>query len=123
MQINQRFAASGRGYVRAVYSKRARGFAVPVDLLRAHCRALMWSGSRGRVRDAFAGYLVSDLDIAAFSESRKNHQLRRVGVFGTGFQLAACFGGDLDAPEWILGGSVIESFGGPFQSGVGRGSL
>lgn len=122
MQINQGFAASGRGYVRAVFSRRMRGYAFPLDLVRVHLRAVNSAGVARRMRAAFAGYLVSDDESGyPFSNRRAKYQGRRVGVMGTGFQLASEFGGDLDAPEWILAGSVIESLGGPFPSGVRRG--
>lgn len=124
MKINQGFVASGRDYVLAVFSRRVRGYALPLDLVRVQVRVADSVGTVRRTRQAFADYLVTDGEAGyPFRNRRKNHQMRRVGVFGTGFQLAACFGGDLDAPEWILGGSVVESLGGPFQSGVRRGEL
>lgn len=123
MKINQSFAASGRGYVRAVYSKRARGFAVPVDLLRVHCRTLVRVGVRGRVRDAFAGYLVTDDECGPFSESRKNYAGRPYWVMRTGCALPSNFGGDLDAPEWIAAGAMFWCDGvGPFQVARARGA-
>ena len=106
MQINQGFAVGGVGYVRAVFSRRARGHVVPFDLLRAHCRALMWSGVRRRLRADFAGYLVTESEVAAFSDRRKNYAPRRFGSLNTGFQMVQSFGGDLDAPDWILSGGM-----------------
>jgi len=114
MRINQGFAASGRGYVRAVFSRRMRGYALPLDLVRVHLRA---SNScrllPRRLRAAFAGYLVSESDIAPFSESRKNYQPRRVGLMNTGFPFPSNFGGDIDAPEWIASGAMtwVDSVG------------
>lgn len=108
MQINQGFAASGRGYVRAVFSRRMRGYALPVELVRVHLRALrMIETPRSkRLRAAFAGYLVSESDIAAFSESRKKYAPRIIGVVRTGFAYVDCVGGDIDAPGWILAGAM-----------------
>ena len=106
MQINQGFAVGGAGYVRAVFSHRARGHAAPVDLLRAVLRGVITCGMLRRVRADFAGYLVTESDIAAFSESRKNYAPRRVGVLNTGFPMPSNFGGDIDAPEWISSGAM-----------------
>lgn len=47
-----------QGYVRAVFSQRARGHAVPVDLLRAHLRGVNRVAVRRRLASAFAGWLV-----------------------------------------------------------------
>ena len=47
------------GFVRAVFSRRHGGHSAPLDLVRAHLRAV---GIRRRCRDAFAGYLVTDSD-------------------------------------------------------------
>lgn len=117
-------SSSNRGYVMAVFSRRVRGCALPVDLLRVHLRALNSAGMARRLRAAFAGYLVSDAEAGSlFSNRRAVHQMRRVGVMGTGYPFASEFGGDLDAPEWILAGSVVESFGEPFPTGVRRGEL
>jgi hypothetical protein len=117
------FDVRGRGFVLAVNSARLRGHAAPLALVRVQLRAVNSVGVARRLREAFAGYLVTDPEAGyPFRNSRQKYQMRRVGVFGTGFPLVACFGGDLDAPEWILGGSVVESFGVPFPSGVGRGA-
>ena len=43
-----------------VYSRRARGFAVPVELLRVVCRVKNRCAVRGRVASAFSGYLVTE---------------------------------------------------------------
>ena len=107
MQINQGFAASGRGYVRAVFSRRMRGYALPVDLVRVHRRESNSAGMARRLRAAFAGYLVTDSDVAPFSDRRKIYNPRRVGVLNTGFPFPANFGGDIDAPEWIASGAML----------------
>lgn len=124
MQINQGFAASGRGYVRAVFSRRMRGYALPLDLVRVHLRASNSAGMARRLRAAFAGYLVTDSDVAPFSDSRKIYKPRRVGVMNTGFALPSNFGGDLDAPEWIASGAMFWADGvGPFPDAWARGGL
>lgn len=124
MRINQGFDVRGRGYVLAVKSGRLRGHAAPLALVRVQLRAVNSAGVARRLRAAFAGYLVTDGEAGyPFRNSRKKYQGRRVGVMGTGYPMANLFGGDLDAPEWILAGSVIASFGVPFPSGVRRGAL
>lgn len=124
MQINQGFDVRGRGYVLAVKSARLRCHAAPLALVRVICRLEGQAAWRRRVAAAFAGYLVTDGEAGyPFRNSRKKYQGRRVGVMGTGYPMAHLFGGDLDAPEWILAGSVIASFGVPFPSGVRRGAL
>lgn len=60
MQINQGFAVGGAGYVRAVFSRRARGHAAPVDLLRVVLRVACLVAVRERLRREFAGYLVTE---------------------------------------------------------------
>lgn len=57
--------AVGRGHVRAVFSPRCKGHAAPLDLIRVHLRAV---AMRGRVRAAFADYLVTDSDDEALRE-------------------------------------------------------
>lgn len=122
MKINQGFAVGGAGYVRAVFSRRARGHAAPVDLLRAVLRGVITCGMLRRVRADFAGYLVTESDVAAFSDRRKNYAPRRFGSLSTGFQMVQNFGGDLDAPDWILSGGMmwIDRFG-PFPMARVRG--
>lgn len=119
MEKNTGFAGSAKGYVRAVFSEKRRGYCLPVDLLRAHCRAVVCSGARERVSRAFADYLVTDPEAGyPFRDSRDKYQLRRVGVMGTGFQMPSDFGGHLDAPEWVLSGAMRWVDGvGPFPVG------
>lgn len=69
--------AASRGYVRAVFSQRWRGFALPLDLVRAHLRAVRshlmavdlcdcaglasdGDALRARLAAEFGGYLVSE---------------------------------------------------------------
>ena len=96
----------GSGWVRAVFSKRCRGFAAPLDLIKKQLRIAHNCGAIKRVREDFANYLVSDFDEQPFSEGRKKYAPRRVGVMNTGFPLASDFGGDIDAPDWIASGAM-----------------
>lgn len=70
-------AAAPAGYVRAVFSRKAGGFAAPLDLMRAQARAAGRLAQRGRLRAAFAGYLVSDSDDEA---------LRRLENYGRKYE-------------------------------------
>lgn len=72
--------AAGRGHVRAVFSERCRGHAVPLDLVRVHLRAVGRMALRGRVAAAFAGYLVTDSD---------DDELRRLEIYGRKYQTKA----------------------------------
>lgn len=53
-------AVGAGGYVRAVFSRRVRGFGAPVDLIRVCLRAKGAAAEQARVRGAFVGYLVSE---------------------------------------------------------------
>lgn len=53
-------AAAPGGYVRAVFSRKAGGFAAPLDLMRAQIGAAGRLARRRRLRAAFGDYLVSD---------------------------------------------------------------
>lgn len=119
--------AAGRGHVRAVFSARCRGYAAPVDLVRAHLRAVGRVALRGRLVHAFAGYLVTDPDdaqlrgleiagkSAPFSEVRGRHRmsLDRLASTGRGpwsFHLhstcADAAHGCLDAPVYMAAGAM-----------------
>lgn len=124
--------AAGRGHVRAVFSGRCRGHAVPLDLVRVHLRAVGRMALRGRVAAAFAGYLVTDSDDdelrrleiygrkyeakkAAFSEVRGRHRmaLDRLAATGRGpwsfhLQSSGFDGGMgcLDAPGYMAAGGM-----------------
>ena len=80
------------------------------------------AGMARRLRAAFAGYLVTDSDVAPFSDRRKIYKPRRVGSMNTGFPLPSNFGGDIDAPEWIASGAMLwlDSIG-PFPISRKRG--
>lgn len=103
MQINQGFAASGRGYVRAVFSRRMRGYALPLDLVRVHLRA--------RLREAFAGYLVTEQEalpvwrvdgrVVLIVATQERCQILRYGVDDFG----KC-GASMDAPRFLPAGST-----------------
>jgi hypothetical protein len=108
MKINQGFAASGRGYVRAVFSRRMRGYALPVDLVRVHLRATNSAGMARRLRAAFADYLVSEV----WSDNRPEHNL---GVdtycctskdFMCDVRYSLGAGGPIDAPPYIAAGGM-----------------
>ncbi len=64
------------GHVRAVFSRRRQGFAVPVDLLRVHLRGCnRLSAERHnaavyeRLAGDFAGYLVTESDCDSISDA------------------------------------------------------
>lgn len=100
-------AGSHKGHVRAVFSERCRGFALPLDLVRVHCRAvarvLSMFGTdaqnealrvleRARVSAAFADYLISDDEAGyPFVNRRREHApvLDRIAVTGGVSGLAA----------------------------------
>lgn len=141
--IENQNTAAGRGHVRAVFSERCRGFVAPLDLVRAHLRAV-WGGvrwhllavdlcdcvatagdaqddelraleMRGRVRAAFADYLVTDGEALAFSESRGLHKPEndRLAMTGRGpwlFDLqSGLFDGGhgcMDAPHYLAAGGM-----------------
>lgn len=145
--------AGGRGHVRAVFSERCRGFAAPLDLVRVHLRAigrliermdseLRALEMRGRVRGAFADYLVSDAAPCelleaemvacwpwnqagraafAFSGRREWHQIgiNRLCVTGSRSPIEAGYrdmaGGPLDAPDCLPAGActrAVAAYGG-----------
>ena len=125
--IENQNTAAGRGHVRAVLSERCRGFAAPLDLVRAHLRAVGRLAMLGRVRDAFAGYLVTDSDDVAlreleqmeagypFRNEREKYRLTFDRLATTGrepwsfdLQPGFAFGiiGCLDAPGYIAAGAM-----------------
>lgn len=53
-------AIAQAGYVRACFSKRLKGHALPLELVRRHLGAVNESGFRRRLRREFSGYLVTD---------------------------------------------------------------
>lgn len=141
--VENQGTASSRGHVRAVFSERCRGFAAPLDLVRALVRArrVEWLRGifeaaradglarlgefqddelralemRGRLRAAFAGYLVTDDEAGAFSELRGRHLPAndRLAMTGRGpwsFDLqSGMFDGGMgcmDAPHYIAAGGM-----------------
>lgn len=117
-------AAAPGGYVRAVFSRRVGGFAAPLDLMRAHLRAV---GVRRRCRAAFADYLVTDSDdlelraleavpVPAFYESRGKYTPKNDAIAMTAYgpwldELQSVFHpfdvqGSLDAPQSIAAGAM-----------------
>lgn len=119
----QALAGASVGHVRACFSGRCRGFAAPVDLMRAHLRAVNRCAVRRRVASAFAGYLVTDAGpdvLPLFSQHRGAHEYgiltecvtgaAGVGFFGSNWGKA---GGPIDAPELLPAGSMRSAdFGG-----------
>lgn len=120
--------AAGRGHVRAVFSGRCRGHAVPLDLVRVHLRAVARVALRGRLRAEFAGYMVNDPDDeslrrleiagrekAAFADGRARHKpaLDRIAATGRrpwSFHLQSGMDdvghGCLDAPGYMAAGAM-----------------
>lgn len=121
--------AAGRGHVRAVFSERCRGHAVPLDLVRAHLRGVGRLAIRARVAAAFSDYLVTDcpddaalrrLEIegkkaAAFSDARRRHRpaVDRLAATGRGpwsFDLLSsdtdAGHGCIDAPDYLAAGAM-----------------
>lgn len=102
------------GYVRAVFSERARGFAAPLDLLRVVCRVVCRVAgrvaTRQRIGDAFKGYLVSESGQVAemFAKSRERHAGRvdLIGVTGGGFSWSVGIGDAIDAPDLMPAGGM-----------------
>ena len=108
----QAMAGASVGHVRACFSGRCRGFAAPVDLMRAHLRAVNRCAVRRRVASAFAGYLVTDAGpdvlpvwrdfsgrVVCLNAAVRVHGLR--GGF-EGFERES-----LDAPDYLAAGSVL----------------
>lgn len=120
------------GYVRAVFSERARGFAVPFDLVRVVCRVAGRMATRQRISDAFRGYLVSESGrvLPMFSGCREWHvhgfdmYCATSNRFPLGLRswaaVADLAGGPLDAPELLAAGSFVADMG-PNGSFVRRG--
>lgn len=136
-------AAALGGYVRAVFSGRLCGFAAPVDLVRAQLKTAAAVALRGRIRAAFADYLVTDggeddsalrlLEIGgrwleakapAFSPRRAFHAGFHEVLTVTGggepldYRYRSAAGGALDAPGCLPAGacdSVGPLFGGSPQ--------
>lgn len=119
------WAIAPAGYVRACFSKRARGHCLPLELVRRHLGAVNRSEFKRRVARAFSGYLVTDSEAGyPFRESRKNYAPKEVGVLRTGFAYVHGVGGELDAPEWIAAGGMYWIDGvGPFPDSCPRGGL
>ena len=111
-------AGVGVGYVRAVFSQRARGFAVPLDLVRVVCRVAGRVATRQRIGDAFKGYLVSESGQVAevFADRRGIYEGTRIFRAGWGprrdelqhwaWDAGAADGCSLDAACWIAAWSV-----------------
>ena len=104
-------AGAGAGYVRACFSRRARGHAAALDLLRAHLRGV---ALRRRLAEAFSGYLVSEPEECAAPVWRDD--VGRVVCFASSVRKFGNWPGEmrpgfeqepvLDAPDWLPAGSV-----------------
>ena len=133
MKASHNNAAGRVGYVRAVFSKRARGFAVPVDLLRVVCLVAGRVATRQRIADAFRGYLVTESGrvLPMFSGRREWHAhgfdmyCATSNRFPLGMRSWEDYGdlagGPIDAPELIVAGSFAANFG-PNGSFIRRGA-
>jgi hypothetical protein len=128
----QAVAGGHVGYVRAVFSHRCRGFALPVDLVRANLRAVVRVSVRRRVAAEFAGYLVTDSCpgvLPLFSQHRAAHEYgilsecvtgaAGVGFFGSNWGKA---GGPIDAPRLMPAGSMLGADFGGVSAVVERGA-
>lgn len=92
-----------------VYSRRARGFAVPVELLRVVCRVASLVAVRERLRREFSGYLVTEPE--ALPVWRIDGRVVVLGadptlryVYGLSDDLEDVF--PMDAPHFLPAGSV-----------------
>lgn len=128
----QAVAGGHLGYVRAVFSHRCRGFALPVDLVRANLRAVARVSVRRRVAAEFAGYLVTDSGpdvLPLFSQHRAAHEYGLLsecvtGAGGVGFFYEGLRdgGGPIDAPGLMPAGSMLGADFGGFSAVVERGA-
>lgn len=105
------------GYVRACFSKRLKGHALPLELVRRHLGAVNRGEFRRRLRREFAGYLVNEpVPVEVVPEVWRESSGRVVLIFGDcrtgadsllglreGFEGFRC-GAALDAPDWIAAG-------------------
>lgn len=116
MQTIDVVSKSGAGWVRAMWSRRLKGYAVPVALLREQLRGAVRAGERRRVAAAFASYLVMDaapdavpiwrgvdgrVTLLNFSIGLRVFGLRR--EFDAEVVSQRC----MDAPYFVLTGSVV----------------
>ena len=107
MEIIEVGAAAPGGYVRAVFSRKAGGFAAPLDLMRAQIGAAGKLARRRRLRAAFADYLVSDGLAKPFSEARWKYAPVNDDICITGgvsvsdWRFEAAAGGPVDAPDCV----------------------
>ena len=121
MRINQGFTAHGRGWVRAVFSRRMRGYALPLGLVRVHLRTVNSAAFARRLREALAGYLVTepgpvDMVPKVWRESDGRVMLIsdncRTGAdsisgMRKGFEDLR-YGAALDASDWVASGCCRE---------------
>lgn len=103
----QAVAGGHMGYVRAVFSRRCRGFALPVDLVRANLREVARESVRRRVAAEFAGYLVTDAGpevVPMFSPRRGAYQC---GQDRSGMTAGRGAWGAIDAPDYVPAGGCM----------------
>ncbi len=136
MVENQGTAAS-RGHVRAVWSQRCKGFAAPLELIRAHLLALRKlaalvsrEAERRRLEAWRRGYLVTDgegaqgVEPPEFAAARARHQYGFDRLTTTGAELPRGLrgvewwgsAGQIDATGWMAGGSCTRE---SWECGVG----
>lgn len=134
MSVIQNVVPSGKGFVRLCFSRRQGAQAVSLDLLRVVCRVASRCAVRGRVREVFAGYLVTDAGpgvVPMFSASRKKYSggVDVLTVTGGGLSFSWGGSGQLDAPAFIAAGGVywfdsgVLDYSGPKQKLSMRGGL
>lgn len=120
MEKIQSLAGASVGHVRACFSGRCRGFAAPVDLMRAHLRAVNRCAVRRRVASAFAGYLVTDAGpdvLPMFAKHRAWHEqgpdlyCMTSERMGWGYDSQGVESGPLDAPDMVPAGSMLAGSG------------
>lgn len=114
-------AIAPAGYVRACFSKRARGFCLPAELVRRHLGAVNASGVRRRLAREFAGYLVtepgpvdvvpkvwreSDGRVVLIADDCRTGADSLLGM-RKGFE-GFRYGAALDASEWVASGCCRE---------------
>lgn len=112
MQTINVVSKSGAGWVRAMWSRRLKGYAVPVAMLRVPLRGAVRAGERRRVAASFAGYLVTDaVPIWRGVDGRVTLLNLALGLRVFGLQRE--FGAEvvsqrcMDAPYFLPTGSVI----------------
>jgi hypothetical protein len=106
------FDVRGRGFVLAVKSARLRGHAAPLALVRVQLRAVNSAGVARRLRAAFAGYLVTDVEAGyPFRNRRSKYAADLDPLCLSDFR-------SLDAPVFLPAGCCVDLS--PFWFGYGE---